>query len=136
MGTSGVLGAVIGFVYQMILMSVNKYMNIGAKFRFGGPCSICGQYNSHFHINIDKGYMKNWRNNYPLNTFQGKTREELMEAIDAIRKEALTQKDEEWKEKLKSIVPEEHHRSDGNVNNQDISWNACRQEILDRIEKL
>ncbi len=124
----------------MILMSVNKYMNIGAKFRFGGPCSICGQYNSHFHINIDKGYMENWRNNYPLNTFQGKTREELMEAIDAIRKEALTQKDEEWKEKLKSIVPEEREvfGETGSINYDILSngWNACRKNILDRIEKL
>ena len=127
----------------MILMSVNKDMNIGAKFRFGGPCSICGQYNSHFHINIDKGYMKNWRNNYPLNTFQGKTREELMEAIDAIRKEALTQKDEEWKEKLKSIVPEykENDREEGQYIDETIEgriegWNACRKNILDRIEKL
>ena len=118
-------------------------MNIGAKFRFGGPCSICGQYNSHFHINIDKGYMKNWRNNYPLNTFQGKTREELMEAIDAIRKEALTQKDEEWKEKLKSIVPEykENDREEGQYIDETIEgriegWNACRKNILDRIEKL
>lgn len=116
----------------MILMSVNKDMNIGAKFRFGGPCSICGQYNSHFHINIDKGYMENWRNNYPLNTFQGKTREELMEAIDAIREEAITQKDEEWKEKLKSIVPEENFE----LGNFHIGWNACRKNILDRIEKL